>query len=230
MNVLIIEDNKDIAASIYDYLEAIGYTVDAAGDGVSGLHMALTNNYNVIILDLNLPGIDGIELCQRLRKDAHRTVPVIMLTARDSLDSKLEGFNSGTDDYLIKPFALKELAARVKVLSERISRVTASRLQVGDLSLDLNTHEVYRAGKFIVLNPTLFRLLAFLMQNPHRVIKREEIEQAVWQDNPPDSDALRTHLSHLRQAVDKPFNYPLIQTIRGFGYKLTDKNAEDQAS
>ena len=227
MNVLIIEDNQDIAASIYDYLEAIGYTVDAAGNGVSGLHMALTKNYDVIILDLNLPGIDGIELCQRLRKDAHQTVPVIMLTARDSLDSKLEGFNSGTDDYLIKPFALKELAARVKVLSERISRVSTSNLQVGDLSLDLNTHEVHRAGKNITLNPTLFRLLVFLMQNPHRVIKREELEHAVWQDNPPDSDALRTHLSYLRHAVDKPFNYPLIHTVRGFGYKLTDRNAED---
>jgi len=228
MNILIIEDNQDIAASIYDYLEATGYIVDAAGDGVTGLHMALTKNYDVIILDLNLPGINGIELCQRLRMDAHRTIPIIMLTARDSLDSKLEGFNSGADDYLIKPFALKELAARVKVLSERISRASASRLlQVGDLSLDLNAHEVYRSGKYIILNPTLFRLLAFLMQNPHRVIKREELEQAVWQDNPPDSDALRTHLSHLRQAVDKPFAYPLIQTIRGFGYKLTDKNAED---
>ncbi|MCB1935756.1 MAG: response regulator transcription factor [Nitrosomonas sp.] len=227
MNVLIIEDNQDIAASIYDYLEAIGYTVDAAGDGITGLHMALTRNYDVIILDLNLPGIDGIELCQRLRKDARRAVPVIMLTARDSLDSKLEGFNSGADDYLIKPFALKELAARVKVLSERVNRVSSSQMQIGELSLDMNTHEVIRAGKHIVLNPTLFRLLAFLMQNPHRVIKREELEHAVWQDNPPDSDALRTHLSHLRQAVDKPFDYPLIQTIRGFGYKLTDKNAED---
>ncbi|MDH5481132.1 MAG: response regulator transcription factor [Nitrosomonas sp.] len=227
MNVLIIEDNQDIAASIYDYLEALGYTVDAAGDGVTGLHLALTNDYDVVILDLGLPGIDGTDLCRRLRQDAHRLVPVIMLTARDSLENKLDGFKSGADDYLIKPFALKELAARVKVLSERISRTPVSQLQIGDLLLNEETHEVSRAGKQINLNPTLFRLLTFLMKNPHRVIKREELEHTVWRDNPPDSDALRTHLSNLRQAVDKPFDQPLIHTIRSFGYKLTDKNAED---
>ncbi len=223
MNILIVEDNQDIAASIYDYLETLGYTIDAASDGVTGLHLALTRDYDVIILDLGLPGIDGTELCRRLRQDARRTIPVIMLTARDSLENKLEGFKSGADDYLIKPFALKELAARVKVLSERIRRIPASQLQIGDLSLNMETHVVHRAGKHINLNPTLFRLLAFLMQNPHRVIKREELEYAVWQDNPPDSDALRTHLSNLRQAVDKPFNQPLIYTVRGFGYKLTDR-------
>ena len=227
MNVLIIEDNQDIAASIYDYLEALGYTVDAAGDGVTGLHLALTNDYDVVILDLGLPGIDGTDLCRRLRQDAHRLVPVIMLTARDSLENKLDGFKSGADDYLIKPFALKELAARVKVLSERISRTPVSQLQIGDLLLNEETHEVSRAGKQINLNPVLFRLLTFLMKNPHRVIKREELEHTVWRDNPPDSDALRTHLSNLRQAVDKPFDQPLIHTVRGFGYKLTDKNAED---
>lgn len=228
MNVLIIEDNQDIAASIYDYLEALGYTVDAAGDGITGLHLGLTKDYDVIILDLGLPGIDGTDLCRRLRQDARRSVPVIMLTARDTLENKLEGFNSGADDYLIKPFALKELAARVKVLSERISRIPSSRLCIGDLTLDVDSHEVLRAGKQINLNPTLFRLLTFLMQNPHRLVKREELEQAVWEDNPPDSDALRTHLSKLRQLIDKPFERPLIQTVRGFGYKLTDKNAENK--
>jgi DNA-binding response OmpR family regulator len=227
MNILIVEDNQDIAASIYDYLETLGYTIDAARDGLTGLHLALTKDYDVIILDLGLPGIDGTELCRRLRQDAKRTIPVIMLTARDSLENKLEGFKSGADDYLIKPFALKELAARVKVLSERIRRIPPSQLQIGDLTLNMETHDVYRAGKHINLNPTLFRLLTFLMQNPHRVIKREELEYAVWQDNPPDSDALRTHLSNLRQAVDKPFDQSLIRTIRGFGYKLTDNNAED---
>lgn len=227
MNVLIVEDNQDIAASIYDYLEASGYRVDAASDGVAGLHLALTKDYDVVILDLNLPGIDGVDLCRRLRQDEQRSVPVIMLTARDSLENKLEGFKSGADDYLVKPFALKELAARVKVLSERICRIPTSHFQIGDLSLDVDTHDVYRAGKHINLNPTLFRLLTFLMQNPHRLIKREELEFAVWRDNPPDSDALRTHLSNLRQLVDKPFEQPLIYTVRGFGYKLTDKHAED---
>ena len=227
MKVLIIEDNQDIAASIYDYLEDLGYTIDAAGDGVTGLHLAVTKDYDVVILDLGLPGIDGVDLCRRLRQDAQRSVPVIMLTARDSLDNKLEGFKSGADDYLAKPFSLKELAARVKVLSERISRIPTSQLLVGDLSLDVNAHEVHRAGKHIDLNPTLFRLLMFLMQNPHRVIKREELEYAVWQDDPPSSDALRVHLSNLRRVINKPFDRPLLHTVRGFGYKLTDKNAED---
>ena len=227
MKVLIIEDNQDISASIYDYLEGLNYTIDAACDGITGLHLAVTNDYDVVILDLGLPGIDGVDLCQRLRHEAQRSVPVLMLTARDSLESKLEGFKSGADDYLVKPFSLKELAARVEVLSKRISRIPTSRLLVGDLSLDVDAHEVYRAGKHIDLNPTLFRLLVFLIQNPYRVIKRKELEYAVWQDDPPDSDALRTHISYLRQAIDKPFDKPLLHTVRGFGYKLTDKNADD---
>jgi len=227
MKVLIIEDNQDIAASIYDYLEDLGYTIDAASDGVTGLHLAVTKEYDVVILDLGLPGIDGTDLCRRLRQDAKRSVSVLMLTARDSLENKLDGFKSGADDYLVKPFSLKELAARVKVLSERISRMPTSRLLIGDLSLDVDAHEVYRAGKLIDLNPTLFKLLTVLMQNAHRVIKREALEYAVWQDNPPDSDALRTHLSNLRQVVDKPFDQPLIHTIRGVGYKLTNRNADN---
>ncbi|MBK7364279.1 MAG: response regulator transcription factor [Nitrosomonas sp.] len=227
MKVLIIEDNQDIASSIYDYLEALGYIVDAAGDGITGLHLAVTKDYDVIILDLGLPGIDGITLCRRLRLDAQRLIPILMLTARDSLENKLEGFKSGTDDYMAKPFSLKELAARIKVLSERINRRPTSQLIVGDLSLDVDAHEVFRAGKHINLNPTQFRLLMFLMHNAHRVISREELEYSVWKEDPPDSDALRTHLSSLRVMIDKPFDKPLLHTIRGFGYKLTDKNAEE---
>ena len=227
MRVLIIEDNQDIAASIYDYLEVLGYTVDAAGDGVTGLHLAVTKEYDAIILDLSLPGINGIDLCCRLRRDAQQLIPVLMLTAKNSVKNKLEGFRSGADDYLTKPFSLEELAARVKVLSERGNHIPASQLLVGDLSLNADTHEVNRAGKQINLNPILFRLLLYLMQNPYRVVKRKELEYAVWQDNPPDSDALRTHMSNLRQVVDKPFDRPLLHTVRGFGYKLTINNAED---
>jgi DNA-binding response OmpR family regulator len=227
MRVLIIEDNQDIAASIYDYLEVLGFSVDAAGDGVTGLHLAVTKEYDAIILDLSLPGINGIDLCCRLRRDAQQLIPVLMLTAKNSVENKLEGFRSGADDYLTKPFSLEELAARVKVLSERGNHIPASQLLVGDLSLNTDTHEVNRAGKQINLNPILFRLLLYLMQNPHRVVKRKELEYAVWQDNPPDSDALRTHLSNLRQVVDKPFDRQLLHTVRGFGYKLTVKNAED---
>lgn len=226
MRILIIEDHQDIAASIYDYLEALGYTMDAAADGVTGLHLAVTNDYDVIILDLGLPGIDGIDLCRRLRDDAKKPTPVLMLTARDSLDNKLEGFDAGADDYLVKPFALQELAARVKVLAERTTRLPMEVLKVGDLTLDIERHEVKRGEQRVDLNPTIFKLLAYFMQNPHRVVKREELEHIVWGDDPPDSDALRTHLSNLRNAIDKPFDRPLMHTVRGFGYQLTDRDAK----
>lgn len=227
MKVLIIEDNQDIAASIYDYLEGLGYTIDMASDGMTGLNLAITKDYDAVILDLGLPDIDGITLCRQIRQDAQQLVPVLILTARDTLENKLEGFESGADDYLVKPFSLKELAARIKVLSEHIRRKPASQLQIGDLLLDVDAHKAYRAGKRIDLNPTLFRLLTFLMQNPHRAIPREELKYVVWQDDPPNSDALRTHFYNLRQIVDKPFDRPLLHTVRGFGFKLTDKNAED---
>jgi len=224
VRILIIEDHQDIAASIYDYLESIGYTMDAAADGVTGLHLAVTNDYDVIILDLGLPGIDGIELCHRIRKDAKDQTPILMLTARDALEQKLEGFEAGADDYLTKPFALAELAARTKVLAERTIRTALELLKVGDLSLDIERHRVRRAGQRIDLNPTIFKLLTYLMQNPHRVVTREELEHTVWGDAPPDSDALRTHLSNLRNAIDKPFDKHLMHTIRGFGYQLTDRD------
>ncbi|MCC6921925.1 MAG: response regulator transcription factor [Nitrosomonas sp.] len=228
MNVLVIEDTEDIAASIHDYLEVLGYEIDVAGDGVTGLHFTVTRNYDVVILDLNLPGIDGVDLCRRIRRDAQRAVPILMLTSRSSLEHKLEGFRSGADDYMTKPFCLKELAARVKVLSERVHRLPDTQLMVGDLMLDMNTHRVSRAGRQINLNRKLYRIMLYFMQNPHRVIEREELEYAVWQDKTPDSDALRTHLCHLRQVIDKPFDQPLLHTVRGFGYMLTDEYAEGE--
>ncbi|HNP35869.1 MAG TPA: response regulator transcription factor [Woeseiaceae bacterium] len=226
MRVLLVEDHQDIAASIYDFLEEQGYEMDAASDGITGLHLAVSNSYDVIILDLGLPGIDGVDLCRRLRDDARNPTPVLMLTARDSLHNKLEGFAAGADDYLVKPFALQELAARVKVLSERATRLFTKQLKVSDLTLDLDAHEVTRDGHHIDLNPMAFKLLTYFMQHPHRLIKREELEHAVWQDDPPDSDALRTHLSNLRNAVDKPFSQSLIHTVRGFGYRFTDQHAD----
>lgn len=227
MKVLVIEDNQDIAASIRDYLETLHYAVDVARDGMTGLNLAISYAYSVIILDLGLPDIDGVDICHRLRHDAHQPVPVLMLTARDSLESKLEGFESGADDYLVKPFSLKELAARIKVLSERIGHRPEPRMQIADLTLDVTTHEVSRAGKRMDLSPSLFRILMYLMRNPHRVIAKEELEYAVWQNHPPGSDALRTHLFNLRQLVDRPFNQPLLHTVRGFGVMISDRNAED---
>jgi DNA-binding response OmpR family regulator len=222
MRILIIEDNADISASIYDFLESRGHIMDAAPDGVTGLHFAVSNDYDVIILDLGLPGIDGLDVCRRLREDAKRGTPVIMLTARDELEHKLAGFDSGADDYLVKPFLLEELAARVQVLHDRRRRNAAEILRVADLSLDESQHRVTRCGQPITLSPIGFKILAFLMSESERVVARNEIEQIVWGDDPPDSDALRTHLSNLRNAVDKPFDKPLLHTIRGVGYRVAD--------
>jgi len=222
MRILIIEDNADISASIYDFLEGRGHIMDAAPDGVTGLHLAVSNDYDVIILDLGLPGIDGLDVCRRLRKDARSDTPVIMLTARGELEQKLEGFDSGADDYLVKPFSLDELAARVQVLNDRRRRGPNTKLRVADLSLDESQHRVSRCGKPITLSPIGFKILAFLMTESNRVVSRSEIENVVWGDDPPDSDALRTHLSNLRNAVDKPFDKPLLHTIRGIGYRVAD--------
>lgn len=222
MRILVIEDNADISASIYDYLEGRGHVMDAATDGVTGLHLAVTNDYDVIILDLGLPGIDGLDVCRRMRKDARLGTPVLMLTARDALEHKLTGFESGADDYLVKPFALEELAARVQVLHERRRGKAAETLRVADLVLDRSRHTVTRCGKSVTLNPIGFKILAFLMAESHRVVSRNEIEHVVWGDDPPDSDALRTHLSNLRNAVEKPFDKPLLHTIRGVGYRVAD--------
>lgn len=222
MRILIIEDNADISASIYDYLERRGHVMDAAPDGVTGLHFAVTNDYDVIVLDLGLPGIDGLDVCRRLRKDARLNTPVLMLTARDALEHKLAGFDSGADDYLVKPFALEELAARVQVLHERRRGTANETLRVADLSLDRDQHTASRRGRRLTLNPIGFKILAFLMAESHRVVSRGEIEREIWGDDPPDSDALRTHLSNLRNAVDKPFDKPLLHTIRGVGYRVAD--------
>ncbi|VFT63087.1 two-component response regulator [Pseudomonas aeruginosa] len=164
MRILVVEDNRDILANLADYLSLKGYTVDCAQDGLSGLHLAATEHYDLIVLDVMLPGIDGYALCRRLREDARRDTPVIMLTARDQLDDRLQGFRSGADDYLVKPFALSELSARIEAVLRRAQGGGRRELSVADLSYDLDTLEVKRAGKSLKLNPIGLKLLAVLMQ------------------------------------------------------------------
>lgn len=221
MHLLLIEDNPDLVANISDFLEGRGHSLDIAYNGFAGLGFALENEYEALILDLMLPGLDGLELCARLRA-AGRTVPVLMLTARDSLDDKLEGFASGADDYLVKPFALQELEARLRALLRRGQGGSAAgqRLQVGDLILDLATRRVNRGGQPLELPPIPMKLLELLLRRAPSIVSRSEMERAIWGDEPPDSDALRTHLHQLRQIIDKPFARPLLHTIRGFGYRL----------
>ncbi|MEW5770910.1 MAG: response regulator transcription factor [Pseudomonadota bacterium] len=225
MRLLIIEDNPDIAANLADYLKARDHVVDLAGDGLWGLHFALNNEYDAIVLDLMLPGMDGLALCRKLRGEGRET-PVLMLTARDSLDDKILGLEAGADDYVLKPFALREVEARLRTIARRaLSHGHTQKLGVGDLSYDLATYQVSRGGRQITLPPIPLRLLEQLMRASPRVVSRAELEAAVWGDTPPDSDALKAHLHVLRGAIDKPFETPLLHTIRGIGYQLMAPHA-----
>ncbi|HKK06268.1 MAG TPA: response regulator transcription factor [Gammaproteobacteria bacterium] len=225
MNILVIEDNPDLVANLYDYLEGNGHTVDAANDAHTGLRFALDNRYDVIVLDLMLPGMDGLEVCEQLRERGNET-SVLMLTARDTLDDKLQGFAHGADDYLVKPFALQELEVRLKALVRRARGETTRRcLEVGDLKFDQDTLEVTRGDKKIVLPPIPLKILGLLMRQSPRVLTRQEIEREIWGDAPPDSDALRAHMHLLRAAVDKPFDRALLRTLHGIGYQLVEPDA-----
>ncbi len=222
MRILVIEDNRDIAANLGDFLEDRGHTVDYAADGVAGLHLAVVNDFDAIILDLNLPGMDGLEVCKRLRAEGRKQTPVLMLTARDSLDSKLAGFESGADDYLVKPFALQEVEARLSVLARRGKAAQPRVLHVADLEYNLDTLEVMRGGKSIQLNPTALKILQSLMEASPSVVTRLELENRVWGEELPDSDSLRVHIHGLRAAIDKPFDKALFQTRHGIGYRIAD--------
>ena len=228
MRILVIEDNSDIAANIGDYLEEKGHTVDFAGDGITGLHLAISHDFDAIVLDLTLPGMDGLELCRKLRQEARRQTPVLMLTARDALDQKLTGFDSGADDYMVKPFALQELEARLSVLARRGKGIQSRVLQVADLSYNLDTLIVTRGDKTIQLNPIGLKLLQHLMESSPSVVTRQELETRVWGEELPDSDSLRVHIHGLRAVIDKPFDKPLIQTRHGIGYRMVDPDASTQ--
>jgi DNA-binding response OmpR family regulator len=218
-SVLLVEDHPELAATVGDYLEAKGYTVDFAGDGLLAMHLAVTEPFDAIILDVMLPGLDGIKVCQRLRKEAHLTTPILMLTARDQLQDKLAGFEVGADDYLVKPFAMPELVARLEALIRR-GRGIASVYTVGDLTMNLETMEVHRGGLEIKLSRTMFDILRILLRESPKVVPREMLERELWGDDLPDSDTLRSHLYNLRRAVDKPFDQPMVETLAGRGYRI----------
>ena len=224
MDILIVEDSKDIATSVGEFLVARGHSVDFAFDGVTGLHLAATGAFDAIVLDIGLPRIDGLTLAHRLRSDARRATPILMLTARDTLPDKVAGFEHGADDYLVKPFAMEELEVRLRALHRRATEGhAAGRLRVGDLELDEATYEVTRDRRVLRLAPIPFRILAFLMREQHRVVRRDELERAVWGDDPPASDALRTHIAQVRHEVDGQGGAPLGATrhrlgLRGLGH------------
>lgn len=221
MRLLLIEDNQDLAANIGEFLASRDHVVDYAADGLSGLHLAAVNAYDVVVLDLGLPGLDGISLCRRLREDARGGVPVLMLTSRDTERDKLSGFEAGADDYLTKPFSLPELHARLLALQRRAAGGHGNLLQVADLALDLNTQICRRGGRRLELTPTGLKLLKRLMSVSPKLLSRNEVEAAIWGDHPPDSDAaLRAHIHALRQAIDKDQAVKLLHTVHGVGYRI----------
>ncbi|MBA3582262.1 MAG: response regulator transcription factor [Gammaproteobacteria bacterium] len=226
MKILIVEDNRDILENICAYLESQAHVVDVAADGNTAMHLLGKETYDVIVLDILLPGVNGIEICRRLREDLHNATPVIMLTARDKVDDRVQGLDVGADDYLVKPFSLVELDARIRAQYRR-SRVNEQwgLLQVGELICDVAQHRVTHRSMEITLSPIGFRILQTLMQASPNVVPREQLERDIWGDNVPDSDALKVHIHALRDAIDKPFGTNFLYTVRGIGFKMVNFDA-----
>ena len=220
LHVLVVEDDRALGDALRDVFAAAGHRVDLAVDGRLGLQMALAEPPDVMVLDLGLPGMGGVTVCERLRREADRHVPVLMLTARDTLPEKLEGFRAGADDYLVKPFANEELLARCVALSHRRRAGYAHVLQVGTLAIDRRTGHVTRAGRALQLRRTAHAILVILAEAWPRAVTRSEIVRRIWGDDPPESDPLRTHLCTLRRVLDKPFAVPMLVTIHDVGFRL----------
>ncbi len=217
--ILLVEDHAELSATAGSYLEMQGYVVDYASDGNMALALAEETTFDAIVLDVMLPGISGIEVCQTLRQERRLATPILMLTARDTLDDKLLGFDAGCDDYLVKPFDMPELVARIEALVRR-QRGLEARYEVGPVSLDTDTLTVERDGQPLKLSRTGFDILRILLREAPKVVSRDTIERELWGEDVPDSDALRSHLYNLRQVVDKPFAKALIETLPGRGYRF----------
>lgn len=220
LNILLIEDDLDLADTVVQYLELEGIRCDHAANGVAGLQLAKEGQYQVLLLDLNLPRLDGLSLCRHLRAAGDDT-PVLMLTARDQLDDKLAGFRAGTDDYLVKPFALQELVARLEVLARRRSG-QARKLSCADLEMNLSDKTVTRDSVQLKLSPIGWRLLETLLRASPEVVSRQQLEEAVWGEEIPDSNSLKVHIFHLRRVIDGPFSRSLLHTIAGHGFVIKE--------
>jgi DNA-binding response OmpR family regulator len=221
VKVLIVEDDPLIATALYDHLKELGYRPQQVADGVTALGLAITEPWDAILLDLSLPGLDGLTLCRKLRNERRCDTPVMMLTARDTLEDKLAGFAAGADDYVVKPFALSEVAARLCALGKRAKVLRASTvLEFADITLDQATMCVRRGGRPVKLTGKCFQMLKVLMETPQRVCSQVELEYAVWGGQLENTRTLRTHLHSLRRALTERGEYDPIETVLGFGYKL----------
>jgi len=228
MKLLVVEDNHQLVANLFAYFEARGHVLDAAPDGVTGLRLAADNHYDAIVLDWMLPRMDGVRFLQSLRQSVRKDVPVLMLTAKGETADKIEALRTGADDYLVKPFDLAELEARLLAQIRRArGQVTDARLKVCDLVLDLSTAEVLRGGQPIALQPATRRLLEVLMRASPALVPRERLEEVLWGNDPPVGDLLRSQMHVLRRAIDAPFAQKLLHTVPRVGYRLAATSDAD---
>jgi len=222
-HALVVEDHAPLRQQITALLTRAGWRVDEAADGALALQSALAQPPDVLVLDIGLPGLDGLSLCERLRREAPRHVPVLMLTAHDTLADKLCGFAAGADDYLVKPFASEELLARMHALARRKTAGQDYLLQLGSLQIDRRAREASRQGVRLLLPPTAFAILLLLAEAWPRALTRSALIHRLWDDEPPESDPLRSHLYVLRQQLDRPFapHAPaMLKTVHGVGFRL----------
>ena len=221
MRLLVIEDNRQLVANLFDYFESRGHVLDVAPDGITGLHLATTQTYDVVILDWMLPRMEGPEVLRRLRSDHASEVPVIMLTARDDLPDKIAGFRAGADDYLTKPFSFAILLARVRALLRRGAGERPTIIEAGDLTLDPATKRVARGDTVIELTAREHAVLEYLMRRKGEVVTKREVVEGVWDfDFDGDPNIVEVYVGHLRNKVDRPFGRAAIETLRGSGYRL----------
>lgn len=223
MRILLVEDDEVIASFVIKGLKEAGFAVDHALDGETGLHLALNESYDVMVVDVMLPGLDGLSLIAKLRAEK-KNIPVIILSARGSVDDRVRGLQTGSDDYLVKPFSFSELLARVQALIRRSTgAVDPAVLKVADLRMDLLRREVTRSGKSILLQPREFALLEYLMRNAGRVVSKTMIMEHVWDYNfDPQTNVVEARISRLRDKVNRGFQRQLIETVRGVGYVIRD--------
>lgn len=228
--ILLVEDNRSLSEVVGEFFENKGFGVDYAGDGIDGYRLATNNSYDVIVLDLNLPRMDGLQVCRKLREEAKISTPVLMLTARDAVSDKVLGLEAGADDYLIKPFAIQELEARIRALIRRERRQVSNEVyKVADLVLDTGSLRATRGGRELILSPIALRLLGILLRESPRVVSRRDIEREIWGDELPESDTLRSHLYNLRKAIDRDFEKQLLHTVQTAGYRIVDLDDQPKA-
>ena len=220
MKVLIVDDNYNIAETIADYLELSGITCDFAYNGLAALKLLAEQGFDVIIMDVMMPKMDGISTVHKLREELLCDSPILFLTAKDTLDDKIAAFNAGGDDYLLKPFAMEELLLRVKALANRGPRQDIGVLSFADISIDRKSDLVSRAGKPIKLSRIQFKILLLLIKKAPQIVTRQEVIDSVWGEHPPSSDALRSHIYGLRNALDNDFDHTRLETIHGQGYRI----------